>query len=208
MTNKIQIKTFEGLQNYHQSIKNMEETVLNVIAGKEQEQVWLLEYNNLITKGTSTKQEDIINKDKLPIYESQRGGRATYHGKGQRIIYPILKLENRGKDIRGFVTRLETWVSLSLKEFGIECFTCPERVGIWVKKDNKELKIGAIGLRVKKWVSYHGIAININPDLSKFNNIVPCGIKEHGVTSLADLGVNINFSDFDKALLKHLNTLG
>ncbi len=203
----INFKHFPSLQSYEDSIAKMEQCVANIIENKTPEQIWLLEYKDIITTGTSTKKEDILNQDKLPIYTSSRGGQATYHGPGQRIIYPLLKLEDYNNDIRHFITSLELWVVNTLKDYGIDCFTCPKRVGIWTKKGNKEYKIAAIGLRVRKWVSYHGIAVNINPDLKKFSNIIPCGIKEHGVTSLKDLGINISLEDFDKTLIKNFASI-
>lgn len=199
----INFRHFPSLQSYEQSIQEMEQCVANIIENKAPEQIWLLEYKDIITTGTSTKTEDILNHENLPIYTSSRGGQATYHGPGQRIIYPLLNLKDYNNDIRLFITSLETWVVNTLKNYGIDCFTCPKRVGIWTKKGDKEYKIAAIGLRVRKWVSYHGIAVNVNPDLKKFSNIIPCGIKEHGVTSLKDLGINISLEEFDKTLIKN-----
>jgi lipoyl(octanoyl) transferase len=172
--------------------------------GKSKELVWLLEHPPLYTAGTSAKDEDLLNPNALPVFRTRRGGQFTYHGPGQRVAYVMLDLEKRGRDIRDFVSRLEMWLIRTLGEFNVTGEIRRDRVGIWIKRssrgDQVEDKIAAIGLRVSRWVSSHGIALNVEPDLSHFQGIVPCGIREHGVTSLADLGLPVSMYDVDVAL--------
>lgn len=172
--------------------------------GKARELVWLLEHPPLYTAGTSAKAEDLLNPNGLPVFRTARGGQFTYHGPGQRVVYVMLDLETRGRDIREFITRLETWLIHTLAEFNVTGEIRRDRVGIWVKRSTHhhqvEDKIAAIGLRVSRWVSSHGIALNVDPDLSRFQGIVPCGIRDHGVTSLADLGLPVSMYDVDVAL--------
>lgn len=168
------------------------------------ELVWLLEHPPLYTAGTSAKSADLVEPDRFPVFESGRGGQFTYHGPGQRIAYVMLDLKRRGGDVRALVSDLERWVIRALLAFNIRGETRPGRVGIWVVRreagENREDKIAAIGLRVSRWVTTHGISLNVEPDLTHYSGIVPCGISEHGVTSLADLGLPITMPDADMAL--------
>jgi lipoyl(octanoyl) transferase len=182
----------------------MSHRVVAIREGKAKELVWLLEHPPLYTAGTSAKDQDLLNPNALPVFRTARGGQFTYHGPGQRVAYVMLDLETRGRDIRDFITRLELWVIKALAEFNVTGEIRSDRVGIWVKRSSMgnevEDKIAAIGLRVSRWVSSHGIAINVDPDLSQFQGIVPCGIRDHGVTSMADLGLPVSIYDVDVAL--------
>ena len=188
--------------DYQYAITQMEERVKQIREGSAKELIWLLEHNPIYTAGSSAKDSDLINNNGLPVYKTGRGGQYTYHGNGQRIVYVMLDLKKRGGDIRVFVKQLENWIINTLAEFGIKGEIREGRVGVWVQNGNSEEKIAAIGIRVKNWVSYHGISININPDLRHYNGIIPCGIKEYGITSLAKLGVNVTMEEFDKKLVK------
>jgi lipoyl(octanoyl) transferase len=162
--------------------------------------VWLLEHPPLFTAGTSADPAELFNPMGFPVYEAGRGGRYTYHGPGQRVGYVMLDLEKRGKDIRRFVHQLEGWMIDTLAEFGVTAHRAPGRIGIWVGEGAEEKKIGALGVRVKRWVTLHGFALNVSPDLSHFGGIVPCGIAEFGVTSLSELGKQIPLAGVDAAL--------
>ena len=187
---------------YEDALAVMEDTVADIRAGTSPEQLWLLEHPSLYTAGTSAKPTDLIDK-KFPIFETGRGGQYTYHGPGQRVGYVMLDLKKRQQapDIKQYIFSLEQWIINVLQEFDIKGERREERVGIWVvKPDGSEAKIAAIGVRIRHWVSYHGISINLNPDLSHFEGIVPCGIRDHGVTSFADLGVKATMEDLDTVL--------
>lgn len=199
---KVDIKVSKDLVDYHEAIAFMEKRVEQIILGQKNELIWFLEHPPLYTKGTSAKDSDLLNPDLFPIYETNRGGQFTYHGPGQRIIYVMLNLKNHAQDVRRFVQFLENWVLSGLQKIGIDAFVAPNRIGVWINtKEGKEAKIAAIGIRLRKWVSYHGIAININPNLDHFNAIVPCGIKDYGVTSLAFLGHALSMQDIDKIMI-------
>jgi lipoyl(octanoyl) transferase len=187
---------------YNYAIKIMEQTVQNIYNKSSSELIWLLEHPSIYTCGTSYKKSDIINITEVPIIETGRGGQITYHGPGQRIIYVMLNLNKRHKDIKRYVKCLESWMIESLKKIGLDSYTSKERIGIWVNTPKGEAKIGAIGIRISRWVTYHGISININPDLSYYKNIIACGLKEFPVTSLKELGFNINSNEFDKIIKK------
>jgi lipoyl(octanoyl) transferase len=178
----------------------MEERAAAIRAGEAKECVWLLEHPPLFTAGTSADPSELTNPQHFPVYEAGRGGRYTYHGPGQRVGYVMLDLEKRGKDIRCFVHALEGWMIDTLAELGVEAHRAPGRIGIWVGEGPGEAKIGALGVRVKRWVTLHGFAINVAPDLSHFRGIVPCGIADFGVTSLAELGKQIPLTGVDCAL--------
>ena len=180
-----------------------------IARGEADELIWLLEHPPLYTAGTSAKIEDLVQPDRFPVYETRRGGQYTYHGPGQRIAYAMLDLNKHGKDVRAFVAKMEAWVIAALEEFNIKGEIREGRVGVWVVRDDKPLtalgekpedKVAAIGLRIRKWVSFHGLSINVEPELSHFDGIVPCGIREHGVTSLVDLGLPVTMNDVDNAL--------
>lgn len=187
----------------------MESRAAAIAEGDAEECIWLVEHPPLYTAGTSAKPADLTDPDRFPVYESKRGGQYTYHGPGQRVIYVMLDVGARGRDVRCFVRQLEDWVIATLDRFNIKGEIRPGRVGVWVVRDDKPLtatgqkpedKIAAIGIRLRKWVSFHGISINVEPDLTHFTGIVPCGITEHGVTSLVDLGLPVTMDDLDVAL--------
>ncbi len=185
---------------YPAALAAMEERVAAIRAGAAPELVWLLEHPPLYTAGTSADPAELLDPRGLPVYRTGRGGRFTYHGPGQRVAYVMLDLEPRGRDVRRFVCGLETWLIAALARFGVQGFVRPDRVGVWVGKDGSEAKIAAIGVRVRRWVSYHGVALNIAPDLDAYRGIVPCGIRGFGVTSLADLGCMATVAEVDAAL--------
>jgi lipoyl(octanoyl) transferase len=190
-----------GLVPYPDAVREMEARVAGVRAGTAGELVWLLEHPPLYTAGTSAAADELTLPARFPVYRSGRGGRFTYHGPGQRVAYLVLDLGRRGRDLRAYVQALESWVIRTLARLGVRGETRPGRIGIWVvRPDGSEAKIGAIGVRVRGWVAFHGVAINLDPDLSHFAGIVPCGIREHGVTSLAAEGVAVSMADLDRAL--------
>jgi len=179
----------------------MEARVRQIRAGEAGELVWLLEHPPLYTAGTSARAEDLLQPDRFPVYSSGRGGQYTYHGPGQRVAYVMQDLQRRGPDLRAYIHNLEAWVIRALARFNVVAERREGRVGLWVPRGGgREDKIAAIGVRVRRWVTYHGVAINLEPDLSHFEGIVPCGIAEHGVTSLVDLGIPVAMPDLDVAL--------
>lgn len=187
---------------YEDAVAVMEDTVADIRSGASPEQIWLLEHPPLYTAGTSAKASDLL-KPEFPVFETGRGGQYTYHGPGQRVGYVMLDLKKRQQtpDIKQYVCNLEQWIINTLQEFDIKGERREGRVGIWVvKPDGSEAKIAAIGVRVRHWVTYHGISINLNPDLSHFSGIVPCGISDAGVTSFEDLGVKATMEELDLAL--------
>jgi lipoyl(octanoyl) transferase len=185
---------------YEEALRFMEERAAAIREGTAKECVWLVEHPPLFTAGTSADPSELFNPQNFPVYEAGRGGRYTYHGPGQRVGYVMLDLEKRGKDIRCFVHSLEGWIIDTLAELGVEAHRAPGRIGIWVGEGSSEAKIGALGVRVKRWVTLHGFAINAAPDLTHFSGIVPCGIAEFGVTSLAELGKQMPLEGVDAAL--------
>jgi len=204
-------KITDGLTDYDDAVAFMEARVAAIVAGEADECVWLLEHPPLYTAGTSARIEDLTDPDRFPVYEAKRGGEYTYHGPGQRVAYVMLDLNKRGKDVRRFVKQLEDWVIAALSEFNVHGEIRDGRVGVWVRRDDKPLtvtgkpaedKFAAIVLRLRKWISFHGISINVEPDLEHFSGIVPCGISEYGVTSLVDLGLPVTLADVDAALQK------
>lgn len=199
-------KVSDAPEAYESAVTAMEDRVEAIRNGAEGEMVWLLEHPPLYTAGTSARPGDLLEPDRFPVFRSGRGGEYTYHGPGQRVAYLMLDLNQRGRDVRQFVRNLEEMLIRSLGRFGVEGERRDGRVGIWVDRGRfggppgKEDKIAAIGVRMRRWVSYHGVSINVNPDLSHYEGIVPCGIQEHGVTSLADLGLSVTLDEFDAAL--------
>ncbi|WP_298159861.1 lipoyl(octanoyl) transferase LipB [Brevundimonas sp.] len=193
-----------GYVPYERAVAEMEARVALIAAGEAPERVWLLEHPPLYTAGVSAKDEDLIDAGRFPVHRTGRGGQFTYHGPGQRVAYVMLDLNHRGKDVRGFVRGLERWLIGALAGFGVEADVREGRVGVWVERKgpgwSREDKIAAIGVKVRKWVSFHGISLNVEPDLDHFSGIVPCGIAEHGVTSLLDLGVLATMDEADAAL--------
>lgn len=190
----------EGLVPYDVAVARMEADVEAIAAGLAPDRIWLLEHPPLYTAGTSAKAQDLVDPDRFPVFQSGRGGQYTYHGPGQRVAYVMLDLKQRGSDVRAFVAGLEGWIIDALAAFNVKGERREDRVGVWVRREAREDKIAAIGIRVRKWVSFHGISINVAPDLSHFSGIVPCGVSEHGVTSLADLGIKASIQDVDRAL--------
>jgi lipoyl(octanoyl) transferase len=199
----------DGLTGYPEALARMEARVAGILAGTAEECVWLLEHPPLYTAGTSARADDLVEPDRFPVFEARRGGQYTYHGPGQRVAYVMLDLSRRGRDVRRFVHALEAWVIAALAEFQVRGLIRPDRVGVWVQRPERptqpdgslaEDKIAAIGVRVRRWVSFHGIAVNVEPDLRHFDGIVPCGIRGHGVTSLVDLGLPVTIGDLDHAL--------
>ncbi|MFT6694769.1 MAG: lipoyl(octanoyl) transferase [Paracoccaceae bacterium] len=180
----------------------MEKRVNDIIAGRASEAVWLLEHPPLYTAGTSAKPQDLVDPDRFDVFKTKRGGQYTYHGPGQRVAYAMLDLNNRGRDVRAYVRKLENWIIATLAEFNVTGEIRSDRVGVWVNRPElgREDKIAAIGVRLRKWVAFHGISINVEPDLTHFDGIVPCGITDHGVTSLVDLGLPVTMADLDLAL--------
>mgnify|MGYP001303037226 FL=1 len=197
--------------DYNTALEKMDNYVQKIISGEADEKIWLLEHPSLYTAGTSANKKDLVEPNRFPVFETKRGGQYTYHGPGQRVVYVMLDLNKRGKDVKKFVENLEAWIIHTLAEFNVAGQSRIGRVGIWVERPDKpkdvnglikEEKIAAIGVRLKKWTTFHGLSINVDPDLSHFQGIVPCGIKEHGVTSLVDLGLPISMTDLDIALSK------
>jgi lipoyl(octanoyl) transferase len=197
----IEWRTSPSLVPYPEALALMEERVTAIREGRAPELVWLLEHPPLYTAGTSADPRELLEPERFPVYAAGRGGRYTYHGPGQRIAYLMLDLKRRGPDVRRYVERIEELVIRTLGRFGVRGERRAGRIGIWVVlPDGSEAKIGAIGVRVRRWVSYHGVAINLCPDLGHFQGIVPCGISEYGVTSLHALGVTASFAELDAAL--------
>lgn len=194
----------EGLVDYETAVAEMETRVAAIAAGEAAERVWLLEHPPLYTAGVSSKDGDLLDAGRFPVHRTGRGGQFTYHGPGQRVAYVMLDLTARGKDVRGFVRGLEAWIIGALAEFGVEAGVREGRVGVWVERKgpgwSREDKIAAIGVKVRRWVSFHGISLNVEPDLDHFGGIVPCGIADHGVTSLVDLGRPMTMDEADAAL--------
>lgn len=190
---------------YPEAVAFMEARVAAIAAGEAEEMVWLLEHPPLYTAGVSSRPEDLLAPERFPVFETGRGGKYTYHGPGQRVAYVMLDLTARQRDVRGFVAALEAWVIGALARFNVEGAIRPGRVGVWVDRKEPGLpvaeeKIAAIGVKLRKWVSFHGVSLNVEPDLSHFGGIVPCGIAEHGVTSLVALGRPATLADADEAL--------
>ncbi len=197
---RVEWRVSPGLVAYEEAVAEMERRVAAIRAGEAPELVWLLQHPPLYTAGTSAVPEELLEPTRFPVYRAGRGGRYTYHGPGQRVAYVMLDLARRGEDVRCYVHNLEEWAIRALARFGVIGERRPGRVGIWVASGGGEAKIAAIGVRVRRWVTYHGMAINIAPDLDHFSGIVPCGIAGYGVTSLAALGVPATMADVDAAL--------
>ncbi|MDO5646552.1 lipoyl(octanoyl) transferase LipB [Paracoccus sp. (in: a-proteobacteria)] len=204
-----------GLTPYEDAVSFMEQRVADIAAGTAGELIWLVEHPPLYTGGTSAQAADLLDA-RFPVHASGRGGQYTYHGPGQRVVYVMLDLNRRGRDVRAFVVRLENWVIAALAQFGLRGQIRDRRVGVWVDRPDKpalpdgsmrEDKIAAIGIKLRRWISFHGIAINVEPDLGHYTGIVPCGISGHGVTSLVDLGLPVTMDDLDVALRDRFDTI-
>lgn len=198
-----------GLTDFRSAEAWMEARVDAILSGVAHECIWLVEHPPLYTAGTSARETDLKDPDRFPVYPTRRGGQYTYHGPGQRVVYVMLDVGARGRDVRLFVQNLEAWIIAALDRFNVAAGLRDGRVGVWVERPEKartisdqiaEEKIAAIGIRLRKWISFHGIAINVEPDLDHFSGIVPCGISAHGVTSLVDLGLPVTMGDLDLAL--------
>ncbi len=190
---------------YPEALAAMEARATAIAEGKAGELVWLIEHPPLYTAGVSAKTADLLQPDRFPVFEAGRGGQYTYHGPGQRVAYVMLDLTQRQRDVRAFVRALETWVIAALDQFNVKGQVRPGRVGVWVERRTpglspREDKIAAIGIKLRRWVSFHGISLNVEPDLHHFNGIIPCGVTEHGVTSLVDLGLPVTMAEADAAL--------
>ncbi|MBY6160802.1 lipoyl(octanoyl) transferase LipB [Mameliella alba] len=202
-------KISDGLTSYEEALAFMEDRAAAIAEGRAEDCIWLLEHPPLYTAGTSAKVEDLKDPERFPVYPSKRGGQYTYHGPGQRVVYVMMDVAKRGRDVRCFVQDLEKWVIATLAQFNLTGHIREGRVGVWIERPDRpplpdgrvaEDKIAAIGIRLRKWVSFHGISINVEPDLSHFDGIVPCGITDYGVTSLVDLGLPVTMDDLDVAL--------
>ncbi len=198
-----------NLTDYDSALQVMEQRVADIRAGTANELIWLVEHPPLYTAGTSANAADLVAPDRFPVHQTGRGGQYTYHGPGQRVAYVMLDLNKRGKDVRAFVAGLERWIIDSLGHFNVRGETREDRVGVWVQRPEKasgipgevaEDKVAAIGIRLRQWVSFHGISVNVEPDLEHFSGIVPCGVTQHGVTSLVDLGLPVTMDDLDISL--------
>ena len=205
MAQMIEWKHDKNLVDYKIAEDTMSKRVEDIISNQKTQLIWFLEHDNVFTSGTSAKMSDFKNHVNIPMYQTKRGGQTTYHGPGQRIVYLMLDLRNGNKDIKKLVWNIEEWLILVLKDLGIMGYRIPGMVGVWVKAPGRvnidgtrDKKIAALGLRVKKWVTFHGLALNVNPNLNFFTNINPCGISGKGVTSLHELGVKIKTADVDK----------
>jgi len=206
----------EGLTPYDAAVAEMEARVAAIAAGTAAERVWLVEHPPLYTAGTSADPADLLDPERFPVFQTGRGGEFTYHGPGQRVAYVMLDLTRRRQDLRAYVAALEQWVIATLAEHGVRGERREDRVGVWVRRPEKadvapgvgaEDKIAAIGIRVRKWATFHGIALNVEPDLGHFSGIVPCGIRRYGVTSLVDLGLPVTMTDVDVVLRRTFETV-
>jgi lipoyl(octanoyl) transferase len=197
---QVEWQVSSGLTGYPDALKAMESRVAAIYQGEARELVWSLEHPPLYTAGTSAAEDELLIADRFPVFEAGRGGRYTYHGPGQRIVYVMLNLARRQRDVRHYVHSLESWVINALAYLGLEAWRAPGRIGIWTNDGNEEAKIGAIGVRVRRWVTFHGFAINLAPDLEHFDGIVPCGISEFPVTSLEKLGYKTSMAELDHAI--------
>ena len=196
----IEVKKTVKPVDYAKSMEILEQRVQDVLLDKKDEFLWIIEHTPVYTAGTNSKDIDLLDKN-LNVIKTNRGGKHTYHGPCQKVVYFVLTLNKREKDIRKLVTKIENCIIEILKEFKVKSYTDKKNIGIWVKNRNNMMKIAAIGIRVKKWIAYHGFAINISNDLSKYKNIVPCGIKDKGITSLKDMGIT-NFNKIEEIIAK------
>ena len=196
----------DGLTDYGPALAEMERIAAAIHDGGARERVWLVEHPPLYTAGTSARRDDLVDPERFPVFDAGRGGEYTYHGPGQRVAYVMLDLKRRRQDVRAFVAALEDWIIGALARFNVKGERREDRVGVWVVRpplpdgSPAEDKIAAIGIRLRRWVSFHGIAVNVEPNLGHFSGIVPCGVRDHGVTSLVDLGLPVTMEDFDVAL--------
>ena len=206
----------DGLVPYPEAVAAMEARAAAIAAGTAPEQVWLLEHPPLYTAGTSAREADLISPDRFPVFRTGRGGEFTYHGPGQRVAYLMLDLNRRGPDLRRYVASLEAWIIATLARFNVTGERREDRIGVWVRRPEKaplpdghpaEDKIAAIGIRVRRWVTFHGISLNVDPDLEHYSGIVPCGVTGYGVTSLVDLGILVSMAEVDAVLKSEFERL-
>lgn len=194
-----------GFVDYAGAVAAMEARVERIAAGTGRELVWLVEHPSIYTAGTSAREQDLLEPERFPVFRTGRGGQFTYHGPGQRVVYVLLDLKRRNPDVRAYVAALEDWIIRALKTFNVDGERRADRIGVWVRRTDKgadvEDKIAAVGVRLRHWVSFHGISLNVEPDLDHYAGIVPCGIQGPGVTSLVDLGRPVGFDEVDEALL-------
>ena len=194
----------EGPVPYEEAVAAMEAQVAAIADGGAAERVWLVEHPPLYTAGASARDEDLVEPNRFPVFRSGRGGQFTYHGPGQRVAYVMLDLNRRRPDLRRYVAALEAWLIGALAEFNIRGERREDRIGVWIRRPDKgvaaEDKIAAIGIRVRRWVTYHGVSLNVDPDLSHFSGIIPCGVRQHGITSLVDLGIPVTMPEADAVL--------
>ena len=206
MKNKVEWKISKTIINYDDAISLMEDKVLKIKQNIDKELVWLLEHGSIYTAGTSAKEQDMLNKKDVLVRYTGRGGQWTWHGPGQRVAYVMLDLKKRLPDVRAYVNALEEWIILTLRDFNLEGTRLEQKPGVWIKNnDNSYNKIAALGVRISSWVTWHGISINLNPDLNAFGNIVPCGILDGSVTSFKNLDINVSMNNLDKSLIKNFN---
>lgn len=203
-TRPIEWRVEPGLADYAEAVAAMEARAAAIAAGEAAERIWLVEHPPLYTRGTSADDAELLAPRRFPVFRAGRGGRYTYHGPGQRVGYAMLDLGARGRDVRRYVHALEQWVIAALADLGVPARAVEGRVGIWTDDHGREAKIGAIGVRVRRWVTFHGFAVNVTPDLEHFAGIVPCGLPDYAVTSLAALGVDADMAALDAALAAHL----
>ena len=197
----IEVKNSVKLVDYTKSMKILERRVHDVYLGKKNEFLWIVEHNSIYTAGTSSRNIDLLNKD-LKVIKSNRGGKHTHHGPGQKVVYFVLNLNKREKDIRKLVNKIENCIINILKEYKISSYRDNKNIGIWVGNKRNSMKIAAIGIRVKRWIAYHGFALNVSNDLSKYNEIIPCGVNDKGITNLKEMGVS-NFTNINKIIIKN-----
>ena len=205
----------DGLVPYEDAVAFMDARVGLIAEGKADELVWLVEHPALYTAGTSARSSDLVQPYRFPVFQSGRGGQYTYHGPGQRVAYVMLDLRRRGPDVRRFVAALESWLIATLEDFNVAGERREDRVGVWVRRPEKppvagmvaEDKIAAIGIRIRRWITFHGISLNVDPDLDHFNGIVPCGVSRHGVTSLVDLGLPVAMEEVDLCLRRRFEDI-
>ena len=206
MKNKVEWKISKTIINYDDAISLMEDKVLKIKQNIDKELVWLLEHGSIYTAGTSAKEQDMLNKKDVLVRYTGRGGQWTWHGPGQRVAYVMLDLKKRLPDVRAYVNALEEWIILTLRDFNLEGTRLEQKPGVWIKNnDNSYNKIAALGVRISSWVTWHGISINLKPDLNAFENIVPCGILNGSVTSFKNLDINVSMNELDQSLIKNFN---
>ena len=210
MKNTIEFFCSNELVDYKKSINLMEQRVKKINDNIESELLWFLEHPSVYTAGTSSKEKDLLNKNLLPVFKTNRGGKYTYHGPGQRVAYVMLDVRRRNYNVKSYIRLLEQWLINSLMEIGIKSYLIKDKIGIWVmneKKNNCEEKIGSLGLRIRKGVSYHGVSLNINPNIEYFSGIVPCGNEGSGVTSIEKIGIKISKDKFDNILISNFEKI-